>query len=272
MEQPLLPSFRAPPVIETALSIQFDGLEGFTNAHLGLFWATLREQYPLCSDAEPIPTQREVFGDSATKIIGPPRVRFGKDPSARLQMASADKHRMIQVQNGRIVYNWRRLEGGEYPRWSKVRPFLNSTWTEYLEFLSSQGLVQPKPNQWEVVYVNHLVKGVDWHSPKDWPDLIPGLIGAQNRIVGGSPESFSGNWHVTLDKSIGRLHIDLFHAFSAIGGKEKDPQEMLVLHLTARGPVSEDITAGLELGHREIVLNFTAITGEKAHERWGRER
>jgi hypothetical protein len=38
------PTFRNPPVVETALSIQFDPLEGFTNAHFGLYYKSVRER------------------------------------------------------------------------------------------------------------------------------------------------------------------------------------------------------------------------------------
>lgn len=270
-----LPSFRKPPVVETALSVQFLGLRDFTNAHLGLFWSRLRDEFPHLSDADPIVSQREVFGDDRMKLAGPPRVRFGTDPNARLQMASADRCQMVQIQNGRLVFNWRRIEDTEYPRWGSVKSALLEYWSSFLAFLDDSGIKSPHPNQWEIVYVNHLKRGYDWQSPDDWAALVPGLLGPSNRLVDGRLESLSLDWHIALDDDRGRLHIDLNHALAIDNSEQNaEPMEILNLQLTARGGVGEGddtIEAGLELGHLAIVQNFAAITSEEAQVRWGRQ-
>ena len=38
LDKSQLPRFDSPPVVETALSVQFAPLSGFTNAHAGWFW------------------------------------------------------------------------------------------------------------------------------------------------------------------------------------------------------------------------------------------
>jgi len=57
------PSFRRPPLVETALAVQFKRLKAFRNAHLGLFWSQLASEYPITDDAESIMPQFERFGD-----------------------------------------------------------------------------------------------------------------------------------------------------------------------------------------------------------------
>lgn len=272
----LLPHFEDPPVIETALSVQFAGIRGFGNAHLGLFWSRHREEFPILSDADPIMAQREVFGAERNQPPRPPRVRLGVDPASRLQMTTADKSRMVQVQNGRLVHNWRLASDGGYPRWTAVMPDLIGYWEDFQAFIAEWKLPTPVPNQWEVVYVNHLRKGRDWNSPADWSDLVPGVLGRSKRLIGGNLEALSTDWHIGLDGDRGRLHIELVHALAISHSEPKaEPMEVLTLQLTARGPIAgegiEAIKSGLELGHVAIVQNFVAITGDGAHERWRRK-
>jgi len=88
MDEPL-PSFRDPPVVETALSVQFKPLPRLRNAHLGLFWREIRDQYPDCTDAGPIETQAEEFGEGAARRVRLPKFQIqAAQPAARLQMAS----------------------------------------------------------------------------------------------------------------------------------------------------------------------------------------
>lgn len=266
MDRPL-PSFRHPPVVETALSVQFEPIKGFGNSHLGLFWQLVRDEFPDRQDADPIEPQIERFG------TGVPRVRFpqfrvaASQPAARLRMSSADGHRMIQLQNGRLVYNWRRLRDGEYPRWHVVEPEFHRSLKTLAEFIEAEGLKPVEPTQWEVTYLNHLVRGPDWQGQGDWPKLLPGLIGSVGSVSSGVFESLGCHAHFVLPNDAGRLHIELSHGFS---GPEDDDSELLVLQLTARGGVDESrsLTQGLALGREAIVRSFAEVTGEEVKKVW----
>ena len=266
MDHPL-PSFRQPPVVETALSVQFQPFKGFGNAHLGLFWQLVRDEYPERQDAESIEPQIERFGP------GIPRARFPQfrvaaaHPAARLRMSSADGHTMVQLQNGRLVYNWRRLEGGEYPRWHVVEPGFQAELARLGGFFEAEGLGTIEPNQWEVTYVNHLVQGREWQEHADWPQLLPGLIGSVGSVSAGTFESLGCNTRFILPGEAGRLHIELNHGFA---GPDEEAPELLVLQLTARGGIDEerDLAAGLALGRESIVRSFAEVTGEEAHRIW----
>ncbi|MBI1374288.1 MAG: TIGR04255 family protein [Phycisphaera sp.] len=269
-----LPSFKNPPLVEAAVSVQFEPLRGFSNAHLGLFWDQLRQSYPKSVDAGPIQPQFERFGKDVRRKPRLPKFRIGPaDTVARLQMISEDDQTMVQVQNGRLAFNWRRATDGEYPRWHKVYPLFKEAFDEFASFLSAQGLGAVEPNQWEVAYVNHLLRERDWSGPADWPNLLPGLVGTGTRVSSGVQESVGGHMRFVLPEEAGRLHVEMFHGFTSA---EEDTPEMLGLQLTARGPVDpenvDSLFEGLELGHRAIVHTFAEITGPEAHERWEREQ
>lgn len=268
-----LPSFRSPPVVETALSVQFKPLSKFTNAYLGLFWATLRAEFPEKTDADPIEPQTERFGAEAARQPRLPSFRFVTSQAAvRLQMASIKGDTMIQVQNGRLVFNWRRLHDDTYPRWQEVRPAFDVALTRLGKFLEGEGLGEIQPNQWEVTYVNHLRHGREWTSQGELDQVVPGLIGTGVRPLIGIVESLGCNWRLSLPEERGRLHIDLNHGYL---GTEESAQEVIVLQLTARGGVEPDkgwdLSEGLQLGRNAIVRTFDAITGPGMHILWGKE-
>lgn len=265
-----LPSYKNPPVVETVISVQFEPITGFKNAHLGLFWNQLREAYPNVEDAELIARQEEKFGEDIRLGTRLPRFQIGRaEAAARLRMVSEDNHAMVQLQSDRLVYNWRRMDEGEYPRWHSVQPCFLAAFDELNKFVDHQSLGGVKPNQWEVTYVNHLLKGREWHTPADWPKLIPGLIGDATSAKAVASESLDCKWKFLLPESRGRLHINLFNGFTA---HDTHSQEVLVLQLTARGGIDtgceDGALKGLEQGHSTIVQTFDDVTGPEAHDLW----
>jgi len=267
-----LPSYRKPPVIETALSVQFNPIKGFGNAHLGLFWQQMREQYPKWNDAEPIEPQEEAFGGLRQ---GLPSFRFATGHrGVRLQMISPDEHLMVQVQNGRLVYNWRRLDEHQYPRWKQVFPGFQEALSSFNGFLKSENLPGIVSTQWEVTYVNKIIRGREWEDYKEWADVVPGLLGTAIRSETAHFETVGTSWHFILPDKTGRLHVDMTHGFDS---PEEDAEEFLILQLTARGGIDEEndrnLEWGLSQGHEAIVYSFTEITGKTAQEKiWKREK
>jgi len=267
-----LPSFKKPPVVETAISVQFNRIQGFSNAHLGLFWDQIRDAYPTVLDAEPIAPQIEKFGEDVGRRPRLPGFRITPtQAAARLQMISEDGAMMVQLQNGRLVFNWRRIADQSYPRWRNVFPRFESAFSSLAAFLEAKGLHAVEPNQWEVTYVNHLPRSRDWNTPEDWPVLLPGIIGTGARASVGDAESIDCKYRLVLPEERGRLHAELFHGFT---GAEEDAMEVLVFQLTARGGVvaGDDLTPLLSAGHEAIIRTFAEFTGSQAHKRWERER
>jgi len=179
---------------------------------------------------------------------------------------------MIQIQNGRLDYNWLGQGGGSYPRYKSVRPEFDKTLKQFKKFLDIRGLGDFEPNQWEVTYVNHIPKGTVWNEPGDWMGLFEKLPGpsldSQELQLGG----LGGQWHFEIIPQRGRLHVQLQHG--RLGSETGE--EALVLKLTGRGPIStkggvDDLDKGLNLGHEVIVTSFRDLTSCEAHEYWGKE-
>jgi hypothetical protein len=177
---------------------------------------------------------------------------------------------MVQVQNGRLHYNWIGRGGQDYRRYRVVRPAFDRIYATFQQFLSHQKLGALQPNQWEVTYVNHIPKGSVWNSPADWAKLFVGLPGVWGEPSEVRLESLGVTWHFEIPERRGRLHIDLKHARLA----EQEVKEVLRLTLTARGPVDETtpLSVGLDLGRRVIVLTFRDITCKEAWAYWELEQ
>lgn len=265
-----LPKFKNPPVVETVLGVQFDPLPKFCNAHLGAFWQSLGSDWPNVSDVPSLDPQFERFGEGKTWQAAGFQLRLSQELNTRLQIRNRSNDRMIQVQDGRLHYNWLGLDDGEYPTYEKVKPEFDWVLGVFQQFVAGESLGELLPNQWEVTYVNHIPKGTVWNEPHDWMGLLQSFAGLPAKKRSIRLESFGGEWHYEIQPQRGRLHVNLAH------GLRKKPveQQVLVLNLTARGPVKHrdqpgpTLDEGLCIGHETIVRAFKDLTSDKAHEYW----
>jgi uncharacterized protein (TIGR04255 family) len=271
------PDYNSPPVVETVLGVQFPRLPGFKNAHLGAFWKVLDgRQWPAVSDAPPLPAQFEEFSTSARWGQGL-HIQFTDIQPGRIQIKNSTGDRMIQVQNGRLHYNW--LGGQEqiYPRYEQIREGFSVTINQFLEFVAQEQLGDVRPNQWEVTYVNEIPKGTVWNSPTDWTFFLPlGSFAVGTELL--RSEAFSGSWKFVIGEQRGRLHVDWQHALRT--RPEDESQEIIRLTLTARGAIERNkesqpaealpqVFEGLDLGRDSIVHAFVTLMSQSANQYWG---
>jgi uncharacterized protein (TIGR04255 family) len=263
-----LPEFDAPPVIETVIGVQFQPLADYTTAHAGWFWRQHldRADWPKVIETEPLQDQFELFGDE--KKWGMPvfQIRMGAAPD-RTQFVRKDDERLIQLQKTRFIYNWRKRTC-DYPRYRKLLPEFDTQFENFAAFVREVDLGEVNLNQWEMTYVNHILKGELWNSPEDWPNVIPKLYVPPRCLPDTAIDSLAAEWSLGLPQNRGRLHVSLKHGRlrSATG------PEALILQLTARGPLAaiQDLHGNLELAHESIVRSFAGMTSETAHRHWKR--
>jgi len=264
------PDYESPPVVETILGVQFEALAGWRNAHLGAFWKRLNtDDWPDVFDVPPLQPQFERFAESARWAMIGAQLTVTQDPSARLQIKKKEGDRMIQLQNNRLHFNWLGQAGGQYPRYESIREGFVWVLEQFIEFVVREKVGDFRPNQWEVTYLNHIPKGTVWDTPNDWGFFLPlGAVPTIEHLVQG--ESFAGGWHFVIPEQRGRLHVQWQH-----GRKSEPEEEVIVLTLTARGPVAgnensvQAILDGLDLGRETIVRSFVAFTSEAANKYWG---
>jgi uncharacterized protein (TIGR04255 family) len=266
------PDYEHPPVVETVLGVQFDRLPLLKNAHLGAFWKRLGEsEWPSVSDLPPLIMQFEQF-DSSGAWAERVQLRLTQDSAYRLQLKNRYGDRMLQVQNGRLHFNWLGTEGHPYPRYAQVREGFVPLLAEFERFLADENLGTLRLNQWEVTYVNQIPRGTVWNSPADWGFFRPlSSVPTIDKIVEG--ESFGGQWHFVIPPQLGRLHAEWRHERSSDHEKTVAPVELIRLTLTARGPIGTSGVAtaleGLNLGRATIVKSFRNLMSDEANRYWG---
>ncbi len=265
MSRPPLPKYRKPPVIETALGVQFAPLRSFSLPHFGLFWSTIRGDYPQQAIQPPLDNVVEdLVGSPLGGKIG---IRFSSEPEARCWYLNASGTELIQLQRDRFVRNWRKVTGSEeYPSYDLLKPRLEHDWARLLAFLEREELGRPEVNQCEVTYINHLA--VDVETLGSAHRFARGLSSLAGEFL-PEPETTQLQVRYLMGDKKGRLHVAV-----EPGVRLDDRHPVLQLGLTARGsPVSsrlEDILAWFDLGHEWVVRGFTDFTRSEMHKTWER--
>ncbi len=264
-----LPALESPPLIETILGVQFAPIVGFTSGHFGWYWKEfLGPDWVKTAEVLPVQDQFESFGERAWKLPIA-KLKLMESLMPRLQIINSDDDHVIQIQNTRFLYNWRKRES-TYPRFKILFPEFTNRLDGFREFLRTAGLNDIIPNQWEVTYINHIPRGELWCSLDDWqrifPDLSPRFSASSQET---RLESVSGEWHLEILPERGRLHVNLQH-----GKLDDGKQELLVIQLTARGAIDADrsgwdLASGLQMGHHALVRTFFDACSQAALDHWG---
>jgi uncharacterized protein (TIGR04255 family) len=270
---PHKPCFRLkrPPVVEVVVGVQFNSLPRLSAGHLGAFWRELASEWPNVEDAPALPPQFEHFGDEgALPFFAGLHLQLMQKPELRLQARNQTGDRMVQIQNGRLHYNWLGHGNAEYPSYEKVKREFDKTVALFATFLRQKALGEFEPNQWELTYIDHIPKETLWQGPDDWPRIFRAWDATPVRVPGIAMESFEAEWHYEIQPNVGRLHIKMAR------GRTAKQQDVLVINTTARGPVrigdaEATLDHGLELGHQAVRTVFASLTSESAHQYWGKE-
>jgi len=220
------------------------------------------------SDAPSLPEEMESFPDRRIQL--PFGFRLMSNPTARLQIQTDDRDRMVQVQDTRFIYNWIKKRD-VYPRYYTIRKEFEGAFGDFGKFVERSQLAKLRVNQWEVTYVNHVHSGELWKTHSELPRLFPGLMKPIEPYGGTVFETFAGEWHSEIPQGRGRLYVNA--QLMGIVQPDGPPLEAFVLRLTARGPANNDFTwdEGFELGHNAIVRTFDEVTSETAKHAWGKE-
>ena len=143
------PPYANPPINEVALSVQFATLENYKQAYTGELWNALgRSDFPDCQDVHPL-----------AKLSPHPRFELAlvEDlPLPRVWFMHADGHGLVQFQNDRFCYNWRKNNGtgDDYQRYESIKPRFVQYYSTLVEFLKTKEITEPKLEILQLNYVN----------------------------------------------------------------------------------------------------------------------
>lgn len=266
-DETTLPRFNRPPVVETAMSIEFapvPGLDLFRLAELQREWIA---QYPDISDQPAFPPT-PAFDDP-----GGMQVNFGA-VDQKFWAANAATGRLVQTQNDRLILNWSK-NGPErsemdYPGYNDaLRGELSGLWDTLNAFASSRHLHAPLSHMVEFTYVNVVPLAPD-ESLGDFVTVVrapeeplPGTDRMTRfNLVRDVPADGSGRY-------ASQVHIN--------GAPQPQPDgtAAFVFTVTARsltGPQAVTPFDALDAAHALASHSFARVITNQKQELWGRSR
>lgn len=262
------PKFDSPPVVETALGIQFVELPGFNTTHFGLFHEEIRDRYAVAVDQPRLNPIIETFPKTARTPHF--NIRTAPRPERVWFKDSLDGSRLVQLQPDRFGFNWRKAdEEAQYPSYSVNSQLCLDEFRVFTAFCERHGW-EVQPDLCEVVYVNHIrpiegesvidlfatvFSGISWRTSDDW---LP------------SPEVVTLNRVFEIPEQRGRLYAEAGLAI------DKDNVSFINLRMIGRAlhtsGIPSDIEDTLQLAHDWVVNGFVSLTDASVRrERWGQE-
>ena len=189
-------------------------------------------------------------------------------------MISASESEVLQVQEDRFGYSWRRLRPEhEHPRYTKIMEEFKRELAGFQTFLSGEGLEPLLPVQCEVTYVNVIRPEGVWDTHSDLGKIIPS---ATPRLTEGflpPPEQtrYASQYVIVGDDEVsrGRLYVSVEPSYVP-----SDKTPMYLMKLTVRGAPhgagQDGIIETMDLGHKWIVRGFATLTSSEMHGAWRR--
>ena len=271
----LLPEYEKPPVVEVAVMVQFEA-PTLEMTQIMRWWSRIQRQFPGYEQVPPIPPATESF---EVPKVAKPLVQFqllDTPPVPRIFIKKATDTELIQIQQDRFGYSWRKLKPeDDYPRYVTIRHRFVQQLNSFEKFLKSENLEAMNLTLCEVTYVNHILGSGVWHGHNELHKVIPSVTPRLSDNFLSLPEDmrFATRYVIGTSKTrpLGRLYVNVEPRFLTA-----DMTPIFLMRLTARGAPQGlgrvGILKTLDLGHEWIVRAFTTLTSPEMHKAWRRIR
>lgn len=253
-----LPSYKDPPVTEVSVGLVHQSWDKLRAPHLGLLWQRIRDDFPTIEHASPL----------GLVVIDP-----ANPPLPRVWFVHRDDDAVIQVQNDRYLYNWRRkTESQVYPRYEAIMSAFENGLEHVVAWSQELGLGDITPIQLGLEYVNLIPKERGWTSFAEIGSTFRDVRWSEKAFL---PEPVDLGWRTVFNMpdGQGQLTVSLRHA-----KRKGDNHELIVLEMKAgtncrSGCEISEIRLWYDLAREWIVRGFADVTMESVQaDIWKRER
>jgi uncharacterized protein (TIGR04255 family) len=255
--------YTAPPVVEVVCGVVFEPIMELSTAFFGLLWSQYRKEFPKTYDQPMIQSPIPIDSGKPMKII--PQIM-----TPRVWFMSEDERQLIQVQQDRFHFNWRRQEkSDEYPHFKEVYKSFKNHYETLAKFLSESGTQEAREQKYELTYINHIPVDNVWQRLERLGLVFPDLAWREtkSRFL---PAPTNVHWEAQfpLPDGAGILSAKIRTAREKATGKL-----VLLFDLTAHGPAGTlNFDKWFELSHHWVVQGFNDLTGtDMHHEVWQRK-
>lgn len=247
-----LPQYRKPPVVETAIAVEFAPLPNWTLLNYGTMWQEFRADYPLYEIHPYLPLGT---------VNAPPMELNFASPPVRCFFTTSDGSQLVQSRSGAFVRNWRARAGNEeYPRYETIRPSFVKDLQTFQSYLTRNGFPSLEVWKCEVTYVNHLFQGREWTDAASLSSVFPTIGPVAKQGLLGSPTNVRYAAGFELPDNDGSLQVEFAPGISP------DGRNLIQLSITAAGPSKssyvEDIMHWMDKGRYAVVKCFSEFTAD----------
>lgn len=251
-----LVTFDRPPVNEVVLGRAFLHRPDFFIPYYGVFWDRIRETFPLVEQATPIVDAQDMQVTDAFASFMP-----------RVWFLSHDKTQMVQIQNGRLYFNWRKAadQSNDYIRFQEVRRGFDGAWRALSELVKEMTGAPLQSTRGELTYVNYLEMPGKTELEVAEKGLRDFAWDRSQRFL-PTPTKLIRNMSFPIPNGGGELAVVLHSAKNNMTGGEA-----IKLELSAKGPASDDASFNewATRAHDFLVQGFVDLTTDVLHEQWG---
>lgn len=244
-----------PPVVETALQIQFSDLPHWSTVHHGLYFPLVQERFPKFKHTREIPPVVETFPPFAKRIQF--QLRTQEDVGCA-QFEAEQEDRMIRVQRNRFAYHWlgnvSSAQTTTYPSYESNLKSCLDEFNIFASFCEDNSLGKIAPLLCEVMYLNQ-IKPLEGESVEQ---MVESVFGTSI----GSFEMFTLNRTFAIEGR-GRLYAELNTSID-------EGNASVTFQLTSRiNHVEGTFQDSLDLAHKWLVDVFCNLTSPVARkDRW----
>jgi uncharacterized protein (TIGR04255 family) len=267
-----LPNFDRPPIDEVAIALQLsEPIPGFTDAHVGLYWQSVKQSYPRVESQPRLSVTPETLDEGPPPVgqtLQMPMLQLG----GRTWLVSDDDAFVVQIQNDRFTRNWRRREQA-YPHFEALAEAFWNSWHSFGSMLEGEGISIPSVQQVEVTYIN-------WVTDMGMSDFLKAARSAEVEVEGVDQFPTEQTWTARYSvRSAGgmyaRLHAQCAPAIRLPTSAQAQPEQGVQFALNFVAPTIGDMTDNavderLSRARDVIVRTFTSVTTTDAHHVWGR--
>ena len=253
-------SFLNPPLIEVVCGVQFEA-PSFSSIHFGLYANHVCRRFKyIAPERSPLSTS-DSFGISELP------------PLRRVWYESIEDSGLIQLQSNRFLYNWRRKDQEEYPRFTRIFPAFEKEWEVFREWYSGEAGELLIPTKYQLTYLNEVDSEKGWKLPKDTSTILSFLNPSWGESILHEILSQQHKFQFRLPKDLGILTVGI----QQISNKKEDPQ-CLLIEFSASSGVNVDtfeipsMDYWFSDANKAIVKSFLSLTTDEIQNNyWGRQ-
>jgi uncharacterized protein (TIGR04255 family) len=254
-----LPDYARPPLVEVALGVMFRPLAALNFAGLADLRARWSGDYPVTQQQPPL-LPSSMVGQGTFPMV----VEAGAPP-IRVWLLNEAQDRLVQIQQDRLVANWRATDGtGDYPRYGTLRRDFEARWDDFQQFLLERVRGGVRPLTVEVTYINVI------EPSSAQPVAIADVLRTHQPLSSHLGAPIQANAAYVFDLAT----VDGYPSqvtLSAAPDTSRSPSPLMVqISANAAAAEGKELFDVLDTAHEHVVRLFDEVTTEPMHRRWGR--